>query len=657
MPPRRRAVRVTARKSTGTSPIVKPSATETTITNSPSDTTLNTSCAISADVDISVSATATASLLSVPVASPLMSSTMDSTDQFSTPPPLQAASVSTGNDIGESIDKEEPPSDAVFENQSAAVVAEGDTSRKPSVDAVQKNDADSASFEANPKISSETNEGIFSPQPVRDVVEDENDNAAVTSGQDSLVEAAATKEVVVNNGGKAKRIVKKTVKVVKKVIRKVPRRVVKGESDAKVDSDEKDDGLNQNSGLGCAVLNEVETVNVKAGVTVSLNVGDSNGEPVESAHMEIVEEQKSLEAHVEVDKKEAENVESTLMEVDKSEDDFEGQGDTDVAEKLGTAGAMNAEVGKGNVNTGVGDGEVKGRDELELENYASKPEYELEGDDKLGEGIYFSGELEAIERKKRRKTEIFIGGLDKDVKEEDIRKVFEKIGEVLEVNLLMNGKTGKNKGYAFLRYASAVDAKKALEKYSKVEVNIKVSLAKPTPKGKQPKQVAKSVSKEIPKENPKARQGNVRPFDPRTQGRLVMHHHDVHRAERPSMNAELVHLLREQASWRQLQPSLSSGPIDIDYANTLSGRKRPLSILEADPLYSDLRYARSRVEPSFPFAGSSYNSSSPIGGTTSSAYYQHYGGYTSGLLYGTRNFPGNEVGDRAVERSTLYRKY
>ncbi|KAL3825648.1 hypothetical protein ACJIZ3_021677 [Penstemon smallii] len=88
----------------------------------------------------------------------------------------------------------------------------------------------------------------------------------------------------------------------------------------------------------------------------------------------------------------------------------------------------------------------------------------------LNEGVFLSGELEAMERRKRRKTEIFVGGLDKDTKEDDIRKVFEEVGAILEVRLVMNSNTGKNKGFAFVRFATAADAKNALTKYSKVEI-------------------------------------------------------------------------------------------------------------------------------------------------------------------------------------------
>lgn len=80
-----------------------------------------------------------------------------------------------------------------------------------------------------------------------------------------------------------------------------------------------------------------------------------------------------------------------------------------------------------------------------------------------------SGEMGALERRRRRKTEIFVGGLDKHTREEDIRKIFEVAGEVKDVTLVNSSKT-KNRAFAFVRYTLAADAKKALIKYRKVEV-------------------------------------------------------------------------------------------------------------------------------------------------------------------------------------------
>ncbi|KAI4372668.1 hypothetical protein MLD38_010871 [Melastoma candidum] len=66
------------------------------------------------------------------------------------------------------------------------------------------------------------------------------------------------------------------------------------------------------------------------------------------------------------------------------------------------------------------------------------------------------------ERRKRKEFEVFVGGLDKDVTKDDLKKVFSSVGEVTEVRLMMNPQTKKNKGFAFLRFASVEQARKAV---------------------------------------------------------------------------------------------------------------------------------------------------------------------------------------------------
>lgn len=66
------------------------------------------------------------------------------------------------------------------------------------------------------------------------------------------------------------------------------------------------------------------------------------------------------------------------------------------------------------------------------------------------------------ERRKRKEFEVFVGGLDKDATEDDLRKVFSAVGEVTEVRLMMNPQTEKNKGFAFLRFATVEQAKRAV---------------------------------------------------------------------------------------------------------------------------------------------------------------------------------------------------
>lgn len=68
----------------------------------------------------------------------------------------------------------------------------------------------------------------------------------------------------------------------------------------------------------------------------------------------------------------------------------------------------------------------------------------------------------ARERKVRKEREIFVGGLDRDALEEHVRKVFEYAGEVVEVRMHVDSSTNKNKGYAFVQFATKEQASRAL---------------------------------------------------------------------------------------------------------------------------------------------------------------------------------------------------
>ncbi|PON58846.1 Splicing factor-like protein [Parasponia andersonii] len=75
------------------------------------------------------------------------------------------------------------------------------------------------------------------------------------------------------------------------------------------------------------------------------------------------------------------------------------------------------------------------------------------------------------ERRKRKEFEVFVGGLDKDASEGDLRKVFSSVGEVTEVRLMMNPQTKKNKGFAFLRFATVEQAKRAVTELKNPVIN------------------------------------------------------------------------------------------------------------------------------------------------------------------------------------------
>lgn len=74
------------------------------------------------------------------------------------------------------------------------------------------------------------------------------------------------------------------------------------------------------------------------------------------------------------------------------------------------------------------------------------------------------------ERIKQKEFEVFVGGLDKDADEEDLKKVFSEVGEVVEIRLAKNPQTQKNKGFGFVRFATVEQAKKAVAELKNPQV-------------------------------------------------------------------------------------------------------------------------------------------------------------------------------------------
>ncbi|KAK8466083.1 hypothetical protein PHAVU_009G257300 [Phaseolus vulgaris] len=60
-------------------------------------------------------------------------------------------------------------------------------------------------------------------------------------------------------------------------------------------------------------------------------------------------------------------------------------------------------------------------------------------------------------------SEVFIGGLPRDVCEDDLRDLCEPVGDILEVRLMKDRDTGENKGYAFVAFKTKEVAQKAIE--------------------------------------------------------------------------------------------------------------------------------------------------------------------------------------------------
>ncbi|CAI9260178.1 unnamed protein product [Lactuca saligna] len=75
------------------------------------------------------------------------------------------------------------------------------------------------------------------------------------------------------------------------------------------------------------------------------------------------------------------------------------------------------------------------------------------------------------ERQKKKELEVFVGGLDRDTNEVDLRDVFSQVGDITEVRLLMNPMTNKNKGFAFIRFSTVEQARRALNELKRPMIN------------------------------------------------------------------------------------------------------------------------------------------------------------------------------------------
>uniref|UniRef100_A0A0D9WW69 RRM domain-containing protein n=1 Tax=Leersia perrieri TaxID=77586 RepID=A0A0D9WW69_9ORYZ len=74
------------------------------------------------------------------------------------------------------------------------------------------------------------------------------------------------------------------------------------------------------------------------------------------------------------------------------------------------------------------------------------------------------------ERQKRMTMEVFVGGLHRDAKEEDVREAFGKAGDITDVRMIMSPIAGKNKGYCFVRFRNAAQARKAISEFGNVKI-------------------------------------------------------------------------------------------------------------------------------------------------------------------------------------------
>ncbi|XXG75714.1 hypothetical protein AAC387_Pa08g0227 [Persea americana] len=222
-------------------------------------------------------------------------------------------------------------------------------------------------------------------------------------------------------------------------------------------------------------------VEVKEDIKVVEEIVEQEQEPKEENSLEPKSEANgSLSAKVEEGGKEVfdEDDKGERLEFDDNDNDAEYEPEEETAVDYDERVVENEDGQEGD------DGEEEGVEEnVGEEEDGDIVDEEMEADGEEGEECAEDAqEREDIveeeehhevvkERRKRKEFEVFVGGLDKDVSEEDLKKVFNAIGEITEVRLMMNLQTKKNKGFAFLRFATVEQAKRAVSELKNPVIN------------------------------------------------------------------------------------------------------------------------------------------------------------------------------------------
>lgn len=61
---------------------------------------------------------------------------------------------------------------------------------------------------------------------------------------------------------------------------------------------------------------------------------------------------------------------------------------------------------------------------------------------------------------------LYVGNLNYNATQEDLRKLFTEVGQVVAVNVIMDRETGRSKGFAFVEMESEEEAQAAIERLS-----------------------------------------------------------------------------------------------------------------------------------------------------------------------------------------------
>lgn len=79
-------------------------------------------------------------------------------------------------------------------------------------------------------------------------------------------------------------------------------------------------------------------------------------------------------------------------------------------------------------------------------------------------------------------TRLFVGNLSYQTMENDLQDYFSQAGVVNSVNLMLDKMTGKSRGFAFIEFADAAEAHKAIEQFHNKDFQgraLTVNIARP----------------------------------------------------------------------------------------------------------------------------------------------------------------------------------
>ncbi|XP_073123288.1 uncharacterized protein [Henckelia pumila] len=294
------------------------------------------------------------------------------------------------------------------------------------------------------------------PEPKRDSsgrtkklkAKDGSPSIAPTSVPQPSVEMPASSAEATQSTKVAKPVTKVVRKIVKRVIKKkipvsardtsgrVPE--IRADEAAKIEETLKEKAFEGS--------NVADSVGKEPTTDESLLVGNIQGSAVEN--------KKTSNAG-----KHLNNEEPALSEAEEPEEDEEEPTETNNESTRKQDDTSLEEAGDEKIE-GISDQEV--HEEFGGEDFADDDEPENISEAETLEEEQVELNVAAKERRARKEREIFVGGLDRDAVEEDIRKVFKYAGEVVEVRIHKDPATNKNKGFAFVQFATKEQASYAL---------------------------------------------------------------------------------------------------------------------------------------------------------------------------------------------------